>query len=1738
MLVLDMLREPTLESLWNQWDLWASAASWMATYATTKDAERRVEFMNVLQELHRMNATATEEGFAHALQQQMSTTMMDGDNNGDDDDDNPEASLVRLLEQVMEVPMEEDDLPVLPPRVALDHADRQLRLGAISTLSASVSNNENPSAAVELLETFVRRWSVEDDLEVLEALANAISPLLPTQGKLLNTGLVMKGLYRTMEIAPTKSDKNVLVALKMLRIASPTPSKFSLYEASLGFLLSKNKSIAKEARVLACDHLGLPYSVSTDLLTSNILEKAMPFLVHIQQAMMVGSKSQVISGQTLIQKQCSHNLLLMFADNEKSISTSQQANFVLELAASYVSSSGSRADKDQILKCLKDIAPLLSSNECRESSIVTMGLLSETAFQQIGIPTLESILECSRHSPVSILLETALNPSFPITLRSRTISLASEYAQKSTSPLQALPGIIPALMMLEDDDASIRSSALSFLVDSAKHFTESGVAWSDCHKMNVLEQFFKELSILEATNGFEPLVTLLPRLSTSQSVQTGLMHLCKLTARLDIPLSIDLVPVDQSPFTLGAVANFLGVLDLIGNESFALVDRWEIFGSRFVDTICRTESSSLVERYNEVIKRVVKMMRGRFVAQSQSSSGPRSGGGRTRSYSLGSVDDVQTVAEYPDGMKESILNILKSRNAGGIALTSEILQTLFMDERWSRNILHKMDAKSRVEAFASIARIVEEDCCDTATSLYLQLPFAKRDLQEHFENCLSAEPFNLSPMTSAARFLLSNVEKLAKADQDSQLLEKTFASLVTLFDSRSKHEKASYEYTCYSLISALDQLCRNSALPSTPGPFVVSSFQLLLKSQAKDSDALLSSSKYRLSALRLTATLADSYPIKGLPVLIDCFEAAAADNIFSALGHKHSFDLLRKILAAVWKHNSDGHFTRVLKIVATQSPIEEVDAHRNLLTDVVPSLSSVSLELLDTESRIFSAVGSLVSVSIALEWSSQNDREMALQAFRSTPKVSKMPSVLLVSTYMKNLILTLTGHDGVEDDIPSPLPSHMEVASLITHTELQKAELLKAGQARHGILGFLLALARELHKSLQTNDIHRLVRKGTGNEAQCCLSLWQTSLWLHAVTQQHESKLVEETNLWEALANQLGEIRDELQSTMPLTLFIASVSAMLDENPGSKALTEALELVAERVIDVHSSSPEAALFLSLVPNLEKSIDVASTWTSSSTESCQTTLMAIEHIGKMLFLANASTEMSKTDHEPFVAVLKRIEKLLNERASKFDPQNKSFDEMLPAHRDLICSISLTVATLTKMVGQKALPYIPKILKPLVNILSMANSEAQRQIPETKALQVAIVRAMMAFAESVPSSLGPHLQSLLSENILFSLGLRDQEDRILQQAVSLLDNTLAVKIPGRLLLPSLLAAIGKVTSNALISIYLVMLLRSIESMTSREAAAMRNMIFACVTKAMDVSGSLALDQNVLLGSKDVILALVMKLSEGQLRQFFTSLRDWKNSSTSEPHESNAPRREAFWFISAALAEKLRSLFLPCLSSVVDDVSSELQHGVALLCRKHFDKGGSGRKKRKLASPDDPPYKGCARIQSFVLLTLERSLQADARSGGNWVRVEEGARYNMILEPVAKLFHADLTAAVDENDPNYENFVEGVGSFDGGSVTGCLTALAVAAGDEQLWKPLNHAILEAAGSEGRSEVRLAGLNCLLGLIKSLGEEYMVLIPECLPVLSELLEDSSEEVAGVARDILTMAEDLLGESLEEAIR
>jgi len=94
--------------------------------------------------------------------------------------------------------------------------------------------------------------------------------------------------------------------------------------------------------------------------------------------------------------------------------------------------------------------------------------------------------------------------------------------------------------------------------------------------------------------------------------------------------------------------------------------------------------------------------------------------------------------------------------------------------------------------------------------------------------------------------------------------------------------------------------------------------------------------------------------------------------------------------------------------------------------------------------------------------------------------------------------------------------------------------------------------------------------------------------------------------------------------------------------------------------------------------------------------------------------------------------------------------------------------------------------------------------------------------------------------------------------------------------------------------------------------------------------------------------------------------------------------------------------------------------------------------------------------------------------------------------------------------------------------------LAQLAVAAGDDHLWKALHYQLLLKTRSNA-AQVRLGSLDALAALVEKLGEDYLALLPEAIPFLAELLEDDVDEVEAAALSTIAHMEEILGEPLQK---
>jgi U3 small nucleolar RNA-associated protein 10 len=135
---------------------------------------------------------------------------------------------------------------------------------------------------------------------------------------------------------------------------------------------------------------------------------------------------------------------------------------------------------------------------------------------------------------------------------------------------------------------------------------------------------------------------------------------------------------------------------------------------------------------------------------------------------------------------------------------------------------------------------------------------------------------------------------------------------------------------------------------------------------------------------------------------------------------------------------------------------------------------------------------------------------------------------------------------------------------------------------------------------------------------------------------------------------------------------------------------------------------------------------------------------------------------------------------------------------------------------------------------------------------------------------------------------------------------------------------------------------------------------------------------------------------------------------------------------------------------------------------------------------------------------------------------INLLDGERFPKLLEPVAAQLENLLGGEAE-----YQRRTEG-------HLIPCLVQFAVTVHDDALWKPLHHAVLRRTRSDVPA-VRLAALTVVQQFFNRLGEAYLVMLPETVPYLAELMEDSHAEVEALCQRVIKDIEQLSGESLQE---
>ncbi|KAL8725282.1 MAG: hypothetical protein Q9166_007456 [cf. Caloplaca sp. 2 TL-2023] len=235
-----------------------------------------------------------------------------------------------------------------------------------------------------------------------------------------------------------------------------------------------------------------------------------------------------------------------------------------------------------------------------------------------------------------------------------------------------------------------------------------------------------------------------------------------------------------------------------------------------------------------------------------------------------------------------------------------------------------------------------------------------------------------------------------------------------------------------------------------------------------------------------------------------------------------------------------------------------------------------------------------------------------------------------------------------------------------------------------------------------------------------------------------------------------------------------------------------------------------------------------------------------------------------------------------------------------------------------------------------------------------------------------------------------------------------------------------------------------------------------------------------------TNQVAIAMIYKINDTMFRPIFTQLVDWAASSSAK---AKVHRHTTLYNFLIRFFDELKSIVTSYAGLIADDAAEILRKAVVTDSASKI-------------------------LWAKVIQTLQKCFTHD--QDGFW---QSPAHFG----PISKSLLDQLKLAAEVPMTS--------------EVIPSITELAVAADSPSHHKVLNATILKYTRSNSTA-VRLAAVHCQQSLTSRLGEEWLSLLPEMLPFISELQEDDDEKVEQETLRWIKKIEEVLGESLNPMLQ
>ncbi|KAF2935198.1 hypothetical protein DAI22_04g215400 [Oryza sativa Japonica Group] len=439
---------------------------------------------------------------------------------------------------------------------------------------------------------------------------------------------------------------------------------------------------------------------------------------------------------------------------------------------------------------------------------------------------------------------------------------------------------------------------------------------------------------------------------------------------------------------------------------------------------------------------------------------------------------------------------------------------------------------------------------------------------------------------------------------------------------------------------------------------------------------------------------------------------------------------------------------------------------------------------------------------------------------------------------------------------------------------------------------------------------------------------------------------------------------------------------------------------------------------------------------------------------------------------------------------------------------------TVGSLINVLGSKALPQLPLIMKNMLQVSHQVSfcpsgkyaHSSTKTDAKLSNQAIPILLSVLTTVEVIVKKLGefvnPYLEEILDLVVLHPECASRNDEKLDAKAADV-RKLLTDKVPVRLMLSPLLNLYNGAIKcgEASLSLAFEMLSTLVGAMDRLAVGTYHTKVYEHCLVALDLRRQ-HLDslKNIAIVEQSIIHAittLTMKLTEATFRPLFLRTLEWAESEVDRSTSKRSMDRAiVFYKLVNSLAEK-----------------------------------HSSKQKKKKAKLEDAPVEQKDKLsgpklwnlRALVLKSLHKCFLYD-----NDQKILDSSNFQALLKPIVSQF-------VIEPPEHFESVPEApsVDEVDETLVL-CLGQMAVTARSDVLWKPLNHEVLMRTRSD-KVRPKMLGLKVVRHMVQQLKEEYVVLLPETIPFLAELLEDVELPVKTLAQEIVKEMETLSGESLRQ---